>query len=52
MIVMCNCSERLERHVPTLLLLHYQESAGVRMASSNRKDLLSCTWVAEHFNHT
>lgn len=26
---------------------HYQENAGVWMASSNRKDLLSCSWIAE-----
>lgn len=29
------------------LLLHYQENAGVLIASSNRKDLQSCSWIAE-----
>lgn len=40
-----------KRHVPICLLLHYQEDAGVWMASSNRKDLLSCSWIAEPPSH-
>lgn len=40
-----------ERHVPICLLLHYQENTGVWMASSNRKDLLSCFWIAESPSH-
>lgn len=38
-------------HVPGRRLPHYQESAGVWMASSNRKDLLSCSWIAELPSH-
>ena len=40
-----------QRHVPICLLLHYQENAGVWMASSNRKDLLSCSWIAAPPSH-
>lgn len=40
-----------ERHAHICLLLHYQENAGVWMASSNRKDLLSCSWIAEPPSH-
>lgn len=40
-----------ERHVPICLPPHYQENAGVLMASSNRKDLLSCSWIAEPPSH-
>lgn len=35
------------RHVPICLLQHYQRYAEVLMASSNRKDLQSCSWIVE-----
>lgn len=40
-----------KRHVLVCLALHYQGSAGVWMASSNRKDLLSSSWIAEPPSH-
>lgn len=40
-----------ERHVPICLVVLYQANAGVWMASSNRKDLLSCSWIAETPSH-